>query len=286
MGARAAADQGDAPRPDAQRDRAREAGRTHAPQATLSDWEPPADDDDDRPILAGGARRPGGPQAPRASQGGDPSLDEAETAIGLPEGNAAPVMARPRAAIDDDDDDLAIGRHPRLPSLPGITEGTPSASASAALPRRDGRGARVGRGPTRERERSRGAERGPTPAPARADVAVARPLDGGAPHSPRASREREPREREPREPDARDDASLSNIFLNVGKRDGVVPEDLQKMLADAAGIPQSETNNIRVRDRITFVTVKKELADRAITALAGQVIGGRTVVAEPARDKV
>jgi hypothetical protein len=34
------------------------------------------------------------------------------------------------------------------------------------------------------------------------------------------------------------------------------------------------------------VTVKKELADRAIKALAGQVMGGRTVVAEPARDKV
>jgi ATP-dependent RNA helicase DeaD len=100
---------------------------------------------------------------------------------------------------------------------------------------------------------------------------------------PRASRE--PREREPREPDAPDDASLSNIFLNVGRRDGVNPEDLQRLLADAGGIPQSETSNIRVRDRITFVTLKKELADRAIKTLAGQIMGGRTVVAEPARDK-
>ena len=57
------------------------------------------------------------------------------------------------------------------------------------------------------------------------------------------------------------------------------------MLAEARRDPQSETGNIRVRDRITFVTVKKELAERAIQALAGQVIGGRTVVAEPARDK-
>jgi len=71
----------------------------------------------------------------------------------------------------------------------------------------------------------------------------------------------------------------------VGKRDGVNPEDLQKLLADAGGIPTSETSNIRVRDRITFVTVKKELADQAIKTLGGQVMGGRTVVAEPARDK-
>ena len=53
----------------------------------------------------------------------------------------------------------------------------------------------------------------------------------------------------------------------------------------SGGIPQSETSNIRVRDRITFVTVKKELADQAIKTLGGQVMGGRTVVAEPARDK-
>jgi hypothetical protein len=78
---------------------------------------------------------------------------------------------------------------------------------------------------------------------------------------------------------------VSNIFLNVGRRDGVNAEDLQRLLADAGGIPESETSNIRVRDRITFVTVKKELADRAIQALAGHVIGGRTVVAEPAREK-
>jgi ATP-dependent RNA helicase DeaD len=139
--------------------------------------------------------------------------------------------------------------------VPGITEeGTPLGAAPSA--RREGREGREGRGrgPTRERGRE--------------------------------PREDRPRDAEgPREPDARDDPSLSNIFLNVGRRDGVNPEDLQRLLADNGGIPAAETSNIRVRDRITFVTVKKELADRAIQTLAGQIIGGRTVVAEPARDK-
>jgi len=259
MGARPV---GDAPRADAQRDRALAAGREGIPQATLSDWEPPADEDDDRPILAGGERRPGAPPASR--RGATPSLDEAETVIRLPRDAAAP--GRPRDAVDDDTVDT--DRHPRLPNLPGITEGTPT----PLQPRREARGPREGRGPTRERERERGG--GDRPATEQAAGAA-----------DRGPREREPREREPREPDARDDASLSNIFLNVGRRDGVNPEDLQKLLADAGGIPQSETSNIRVRDRITFVTVKKELADRAIKTLAGQVMGGRTVVAEPARDK-
>jgi hypothetical protein len=40
-----------------------------------------------------------------------------------------------------------------------------------------------------------------------------------------------------------------------------------------------------VRDRNTFVTVKRELAEKAIAALLGQVIGGRTLVAEVARPR-
>lgn len=270
MGARPA---DDAPRADPHRDRARDAGRVGIPQATLTDWEPPADDDDDHPILAGGARRPAAPTARRQTP-----LDEAETVIGLPSERSA-VTARPRDAVDDDAIDT--DRHPRLPNLPGISEGMPGftvGTPAAALPRREGRG--PGRGPTRERERPRG-ERSAEVRPAGDRPVGDRPDADRPPREPRAPRE----PREPREPDARDDASLANIFLNVGRRDGVNPEDLQKLLADAGGIPASETSNIRVRDRITFVTVKKELADQAIKTLAGQVMGGRTVVAEPARDK-
>ena len=42
---------------------------------------------------------------------------------------------------------------------------------------------------------------------------------------------------------------------------------------------------IRVRDRMSFVSVKKEAFERAVAALSGQVLGGRTVVAELARGR-
>lgn len=250
----------DAPRVD--RDRAREAGREGIPQATLTDWEPPADDDDDHPILNAGTS--GGGRRGSTVRSAPVSMEDAATVVGIPD-EAGAVTGRPRDARPlDDDDAVDTDRHPRLPRLPGITEeGAPAAVPRP--PRRDGRGpSRVG---------ATGGDRD------------ARPPRDGRDRAPRAEGPRDVREGERPQPDARDDASLSNIFLNVGKRDGVNPEDLQKLLADAAGIPQSETGNIRVRDRITFVTVKKELADRAIQALGGQVIGGRTVVAEPARDK-
>jgi ATP-dependent RNA helicase DeaD len=74
------------------------------------------------------------------------------------------------------------------------------------------------------------------------------------------------------------------LFINVGKREGVRASDLQRLLADK-GIAPEHTARIRVRDRMTFVSVRKEIFDRAVAALAGEVIGGRKVVAELARGR-
>jgi ATP-dependent RNA helicase DeaD len=100
------------------------------------------------------------------------------------------------------------------------------------------------------------------------------------------SAERLPERREPANTDREDrggrDDSLLQLFVNVGKRDGVNPGDLQKLLSDA-GIPIDPAESIRIRDRMSFVRVPKESFDDAVAALSGQVLGGRTVVAELAR---
>ena len=74
------------------------------------------------------------------------------------------------------------------------------------------------------------------------------------------------------------------LFVNVGKREGVHPSDLQKLLSDS-GIATQDAGRIRVRDRMTFMTVRKEMFDQAVAALTGHVFGGRTVVAERARGR-
>jgi ATP-dependent RNA helicase DeaD len=86
--------------------------------------------------------------------------------------------------------------------------------------------------------------------------------------------------RAPADPDGEE--GFVQMFVNVGKREGVRSADLQKLLADK-GLTSSETSRIRIRDRMTFVSVKKEAIERAVAAVSGQVIGGRTVVAELAR---
>jgi ATP-dependent RNA helicase DeaD len=74
------------------------------------------------------------------------------------------------------------------------------------------------------------------------------------------------------------------MFVNVGKREGLRPSDLQKLLSDR-GLGSQEMGTIRIRERMSFVSVKREAIDRAVAAVSGQVIGGRTVLAELARPR-
>jgi ATP-dependent RNA helicase DeaD len=74
------------------------------------------------------------------------------------------------------------------------------------------------------------------------------------------------------------------LFVNVGKREGLSAADLQKVLSEK-GLAEAEAGRIRVRDRMSFISVKKEAFERAVAALNGQVFGGRTVVAELARGR-
>jgi ATP-dependent RNA helicase DeaD len=92
-------------------------------------------------------------------------------------------------------------------------------------------------------------------------------------------------EKAPRAPEERGgEADFVQMFVNVGKREGLTPGELQRLLAEK-GLSEDEAGRVRIRDRMSFVTVKKEAFDRAMAALNGQVIGGRTVVAELARGR-
>jgi ATP-dependent RNA helicase DeaD len=79
-------------------------------------------------------------------------------------------------------------------------------------------------------------------------------------------------------------AGFVQLFVNVGKREAVRASDFQKLLADG-GVADKDIGSIRIRDRMTFVPVRKEMFDRAVAALTGQVFAGRTVVASLARER-
>ncbi len=81
------------------------------------------------------------------------------------------------------------------------------------------------------------------------------------------------------------DPSLAEVYVNVGKRDGVSPADFHEVLAERAGLGPDAASYINVRHRHSFVGVPRELLDRAIDALNGATLGGKQAVAEEARPR-
>ncbi len=162
---------------------------------------------------------------------------------------------------------------------------------------RDHLGARAIDAPTvgAEARRARNPAPQPVPAPARSPgVAPGAPAAPAIPAAPSSSRlprvtisEPRPAPRPRPSPSTRAEepagpADSVQLFVSVGRREGVQPAALQQILADR-GIAAEQVSDIRVRDRMTFLQVRKDFAERAIAALTGQVIGGRTVLAEVAR---
>ncbi len=126
-------------------------------------------------------------------------------------------------------------------------------------------------------------------------LAPAAPADGGKSRDRgRVRRERPRRLPEPDEDALRiswveepqfaaQDVTFAEIFVNIGRQDGVTSADLQRVLTETAEISRAETGRIRVRDRSSFVSVKRELLAKALTALNAATFSGKACQAEPAR---
>ena len=192
---------------EAPRDRGRPR-RGGTPHREFASWEPPADPDDDQPILPS-----------------SPTHEATETAPSLEGGRGPRRARRARAASSDPPDTLPYGG----PVMPGITVSDEPASADPRPPRP--------RGDARDTK------------------------------------------------EIEDDPSFAQLFLNVGRRDGLRPGDVHDLLVELAQLEEGAHGRIRMRDRITFVSVRPEVLEHAITALGGKVVAGRTLVAERAKPR-
>jgi ATP-dependent RNA helicase DeaD len=75
------------------------------------------------------------------------------------------------------------------------------------------------------------------------------------------------------------------IFVNVGRKDGVRPGDFVAVLAEAPGLNRDDIGRIRIRDKHTFILVRAEVIEDAVKALQGRSFGGRIANAERARPR-
>ena len=75
------------------------------------------------------------------------------------------------------------------------------------------------------------------------------------------------------------------IFVTVGRRDGVRPGDFLALLEQAPGVERQDIGRIRIRDRNTFVGVQRHAFEQALKALHGRALGGRIASAQRARPR-
>jgi ATP-dependent RNA helicase DeaD len=77
----------------------------------------------------------------------------------------------------------------------------------------------------------------------------------------------------------------AEIFVSVGRRDGVRAADLQELLLDHLGIDKDDVKRIRVRERNAFVSIRRTEAQRAIDGISKASWGNRPLTAEIARER-
>lgn len=77
----------------------------------------------------------------------------------------------------------------------------------------------------------------------------------------------------------------AEIFVSIGRRDGVRSSDLQELLVDHIGLGKDDVKRIRVRERNAFISVRKSEAQRAIDGISKASWGNRSLTAEIARER-
>jgi ATP-dependent RNA helicase DeaD len=82
--------------------------------------------------------------------------------------------------------------------------------------------------------------------------------------------------------DSPDQMEFKEIYLNVGRRDGVRSLDIVRLL-EGADINRGLIDKIRIRDRSTFIAVRADLQENALSVLNGSMLGSRVTLAEPAK---
>ena len=90
-----------------------------------------------------------------------------------------------------------------------------------------------------------------------------------------AGRDREPGRRDRPAGGQRSDPGATRLFVGVGRRAGVRPQDLVGAIAGEAGLNSRDIGAIQITDRFSLVEVPEETADRVIEALQQNTIRGR-----------
>ena len=78
---------------------------------------------------------------------------------------------------------------------------------------------------------------------------------------------------------------LVRLFLNIGRKQGIRPQDIVRTFASEVDIPGSIIGVINIYDKFTFVEVPKDIAEKVISVMHRNTIKGYKLNIEPAKGK-
>jgi len=81
----------------------------------------------------------------------------------------------------------------------------------------------------------------------------------------------------------RGETGMTRLFINVGRNQGIRPQDVVGAIANEAKIPGRSIGAIDILDAYTFVDVPSDMAQRVIDALSAASVKGRSVNVEVAQ---
>ncbi|MBM7867187.1 DEAD/DEAH box helicase [Heliobacterium gestii] len=76
---------------------------------------------------------------------------------------------------------------------------------------------------------------------------------------------------------------MVRLFMNIGRAQGIRPQDIVRAVAEEAGIPGNVIGVINIYDKFTFVEVPEDVAGRVMGVMHQNMIKGRKISVEPAK---
>ncbi|MDD4587882.1 MAG: DEAD/DEAH box helicase [Heliobacteriaceae bacterium] len=76
---------------------------------------------------------------------------------------------------------------------------------------------------------------------------------------------------------------MVRLFMNIGRAQGVRPQDIVRAIAEEVGIPGHVIGVINIYDKFTFVEVPEDVASRVMGIMHQNMVKGRKISVEPAK---
>ncbi len=132
--------------------------------------------------------------------------------------------------------------------------------------------------------------------PAKTPVSAPRPLrepmpprpqkETVAPKPPKAPRQ-DPAEAASEKPKnaSRAAEGMIPLFVSMGKRQRLKPQELRVLISEKSGIPSDELGRVHLFDNYSFLDVLEEQSPKIIEAMEGAEINGRRIEIKPAKKR-